>query len=87
MLMVGEVLKGFQRVGSGEIQAAARAEKTGSAALGAFVHQRGPGYRNRRQFSQNGFLWQIVRLDSKAASKIADAFHYLWTGPKCLSPL
>ena len=56
VLMVGEILEGFQWVGSGEIQAAARAEKAGFATLGALVHQRGPGYRTRRQFSQNGFL-------------------------------
>lgn len=48
MLVVGEILKGFQRISGGEIQAATRAEKAGSATLGAFVHQRGPGDRTRR---------------------------------------
>jgi len=53
MLMVGEILEGFQRVSGGEIQAATRAEKAGSATLGALVHQRGPDERTRRQISQN----------------------------------
>lgn len=56
MLMVGKILEGFQRVLRREIQAATRAEKAGYATLGALIHQRGPGYRTRRQFSQNGFL-------------------------------
>ena len=41
-LMVGKILKGVERTSGGEIQAAARAEKAGSAALGAFTHQCGP---------------------------------------------
>ena len=70
MLMVGKVLKSFQRIGSGKIQPAARGEKAGSAALGAFIHQGWPGYRSGRQFSQNGFLARIVRLRAWVASKI-----------------
>jgi len=62
MLVLSEVLKSFQRIGSGEIQAATRAEKAGAAAPGAFIHQGRAGYRSRRQFSQNGFLATIVRL-------------------------
>jgi hypothetical protein len=62
MLVLGEVLESFQRIGSGEIQAATRAEKAGAAAPGAFIHQGWPGYRSRRQVSQNGFLATIVRL-------------------------
>jgi hypothetical protein len=42
VLMVSKILEGFERVGRGEIQAATRAEKAGSAALCALVHQRGP---------------------------------------------
>jgi hypothetical protein len=53
MLMVGEILEGFQRVSGGEIQTATRAEKAGAPALGALVHQGGPGERTGRQFSQN----------------------------------
>jgi len=54
MLMMREVLKGFQRVGSGEIKAASRAEEAGVATLGAFIHQCRPGNRSRRQLSQDG---------------------------------
>jgi len=58
VLMVGEILEGFQRVLRCEIQAATRAEKAGPATPGALVHQRGPGERTRWQFSQNRiFLW------------------------------
>ena len=48
VLMVGEILKGFQRVSGGEIQTATRAEKAGAATLGALVHQGGPGERTWR---------------------------------------
>jgi hypothetical protein len=48
MLMVGEILEGFQRVSGGEIQTATRAEKAGAATLGALVHQGGPGERTWR---------------------------------------
>jgi hypothetical protein len=48
VLMVSKILEGFERVGRGEIQAATRAEKAGSAPLGALVHQRGPDYRTGR---------------------------------------
>jgi hypothetical protein len=48
MLMVGEILEGFQRVSGGEIQTATRAEKAGAAILGALVHQGGPGERTWR---------------------------------------
>ncbi len=53
VLVVGELLEGFQGVAGSEIQAATRAEKAGFAVLGALVDQRGAGYRTRRQFSQN----------------------------------
>ena len=42
MLMLGKVLKGLKSVRGGKIRAAAGAVKAGSAALGAFVGQRGP---------------------------------------------
>jgi hypothetical protein len=48
VLMVGEILEGFQRVSGGEIQTATRAEKAGAATLGALVHQGGPGERTWR---------------------------------------
>ena len=48
VLMVGEILEGFQRVSGGEIETATRAEKTGAATLGALVHQGGPGKRTGR---------------------------------------
>jgi hypothetical protein len=76
MLMAGKVLKGFQRIGSGEIQPATRAEKASAAALGAFIHQGWPGYRSGRQFSQNGFLARIVRLRAQVASKIVNWFDW-----------
>ena len=50
---MGEILEGFQRVSSGEIQTATRAEKAGAATFGALVHQGGAGKRTGRQFSQN----------------------------------
>jgi len=53
VLMVGEILEGFQRVSGGEIQTATRAEKAGAATLGTLVHQGGSGERTGRQFSQN----------------------------------
>lgn len=63
MLVMGKVLKGFQRINGGEIQPAMRAEKAGSAAFGAFIHQCGPDNRGRRQLSQNGDPFtRIVRL-------------------------
>jgi hypothetical protein len=62
MLMVGKVLEGFQRIGSGKIQPASRAEEAGIAALGAFIQQCRAGYRSRRQFSQNSSFQRIVRL-------------------------
>jgi hypothetical protein len=52
-LVMGEILEGFQRVSSGEIQTATRAEKAGAATFGALVHQGGAGKRTGRQFSQN----------------------------------
>jgi hypothetical protein len=63
MLMVGEFLESFQRVGSGEIQPASRAEEAGVATFGAFIHQCWPGNRSRRQLSQDGdpFI-RILRL-------------------------
>jgi len=54
MLVVSKALKGFQGIGGGKIQPATRAEKAGSATLGAFIHQCAPGNRSRRQVSQNG---------------------------------
>ena len=53
VLMVGEIVEGFERVSGGEIQTATRAEKAGVATLGALIHQGGPGERTGRQFSQN----------------------------------
>jgi hypothetical protein len=65
MLMVGEILEGFQRISGGEIQSTARAEKAGTAALGAFIHQGWPGNRSRRQFSQEWISFaRIVRLSA-----------------------
>jgi hypothetical protein len=75
MLMAGKVLKSFQRIGSGKIQPAARAEKAGSAALGAFIHQGWPGYRGGRQFSQNGFPCKdctLACLGSQQNRKLAE---------------
>ena len=48
MLMVGEILEGFQRVGGGEVQTATRAEKAAFATLDPLVDQRGPSDRARR---------------------------------------
>jgi len=62
MLMVAKVLESFQRVGSSEIQPASRAEEAGVAALGAFIHQRWPDNRRRRQLSQMGILCKNCTL-------------------------
>ena len=56
VLVVSKILESFQRVLGGKIHAATRAEETGYATLAALVHQRWPGYRTRRKFSQSGFL-------------------------------
>jgi hypothetical protein len=48
MLMLGKVLKGLKSVRGGKIRVAAGAVKAGSAALGAFVDQRGPDDRAGR---------------------------------------
>src|ERR1700724_4129891 len=70
VLMLGKVLKGFQRVRGGEIQAAVGAIKARSAVLAAFIHQCGPGYRSWRQFSQDkDFLWLNCTLRVLSSSK------------------
>ena len=61
VLVVPKVVEGFQGIGSCEIHPAVRAEKAGSAAFGAFIHQSGPGNRRRRQLSQWGSFTRIVR--------------------------
>src|ERR1700730_474903 len=52
VLMLGKVLKGFQSVRGGEIQAAVGAIKAGSTTLPAFLDQRGLNDRTGRRFSQ-----------------------------------
>jgi hypothetical protein len=64
-LMVGKILKGVERTSGGEIQAAARAEKAGSAALGAFIYQRGPGDRTRRHVRKVDLLREFYACISK----------------------
>jgi hypothetical protein len=62
MLMLGKVLEGFQRVRSGKIKAASRAEEAGVATSGAFIHQGWPGNRSRRQLSQMVILCKDCTL-------------------------
>jgi hypothetical protein len=74
MLMVGKVLESFHRIGSGKIKAASRAEEAGVAALGAFIHQRWPVNRSRRQLSQMGILCKnctLAGLSSQQNRKLA----------------
>jgi hypothetical protein len=56
MLMMRKTVEGFQRIGGGEIQAAAGAEETCTASLSAFIHQGGTGHRNRWKFSQKEWV-------------------------------
>ena len=62
MLMVGKVLESFQRVGSGKIQSASRAEEAGVTTFGAFIHQGWAGNRSRRQLSQMVILCKNCTL-------------------------